>query len=117
MTNYQRTYSIGEVEIDGPAIYHKTEYRERRDHYTLFACTRPVDGYDTSRDAFVGVHHGLHDPQAVLAGQCTNSRAHGWNPVGAFQVNLELKPGAEEQFAFLLAYVEQGDQPKFDAPS
>jgi cellobiose phosphorylase len=116
MTNYQRTYSIGEVEIDGPAIYHKTEYRERRDHYTLFACTRPIDGYDTSRDAFVGVHHGLHDPQAVLAGKCTNSRAHGWNPVGAFQVNLELKPGAEEQFAFLLAYVEQGDRLKFAAP-
>ena len=116
MTNYQRTYSIGEVEIDGPAIFHKTEYRERRDHYTLFACTRPVDGSDTSRDAFVGVHHGLHDPQAVLAGKCTNSRAHGWNPVGAFQVNLVLQPGAEEQFAFLLGYVEQGDRPKFDAP-
>ncbi len=116
MTNYQRTYSIGEVEVEGSAIYHKTEYRERRNHYTLFGCTRPVAGYDTSRDAFVGVHHGLHDPQAVLAGRCTNSRAYGWNPVGAFQLDFELKAGAEEQFAFLLAYVEQGDRPKFDAP-
>ena len=116
MTNYQRTYSIGEVEIEGSAIYHKTEYRERRDHYTLFGCTRTIDGYDTSRDAFVGVHNGLHDPQAVLAGRCTNSRAYGWNPVGAHQINLTLKPGAEETFAFVLAYVEQGDQPKFDAP-
>jgi len=116
MTNYQRTYSIGEVEIEGSAIYHKTEYRERRDHYTLFGCTRKIDGYDTSRDAFVGVHHGLHDPQAVLAGRCTNSHAYGWNPVGAHQINLTLKPGAEETFAFVLAYVEQGDQPKFDAP-
>jgi cellobiose phosphorylase len=116
MTNYQRTYSIGEVEIEGSAIYHKTEYRERRNHYTLFGCTRPTDGYDTSRDAFVGVHHGLHDPQAVLAGRCTNSRAYGWNPVGAHQLNLTLKPGAEEQFAFILAYVEQGDRPKFDTP-
>ena len=116
MTNYQRTYSIGEVEIDGSAIYHKTEYRERRNHYTLFGCTRRVDGYDTSRDAFVGVHHGLHDPQAVLAGKCANSRAYGWNPVGAHQVNLTLRPGQEETFAFVLAYVEQGDLPKFDAP-
>ena len=116
MTNYQRTYSIGEVEIEGSAIYHKTEYRERRNHYTLFGCTRQVDAYDTSRDAFVGVHHGLHDPQAVLAGQCTNSRAHGWNPVGAHQLNLTLRPGQEETFAFILAYVEQGDRPKFAAP-
>jgi cellobiose phosphorylase len=116
MTNYQRTYSIGEVEIEGSAIYHKTEYRERRNHYTLFGCTRKVDAYDTSRDAFVGVHHGLHDPQAVLAGKCTNSRAYGWNPVGAHQVNLTLRPGQEETFAFVLAYVEQGDLPKFEAP-
>jgi cellobiose phosphorylase len=116
MTNYQRTYSIGEVEVDGSAIYHKTEYRERRNHYTLFGCTRPIAGFDTSRDAFVGVHHGLHDPQAVLAGRCSNSHAHGWNPVGAHQVDLTLKPGASETFAFVLAYVEQGDLPKFDAP-
>jgi cellobiose phosphorylase len=116
MTNYQRTYSIGEVEIEGSAIYHKTEYRERRNHYTLFGCTRQVDAYDTSRDAFVGVHHGLHDPQAVLAGRCTNSRAYGWNPVGAHQLNLTLRPGQEETFAFVLAYIEQGDRPKFDAP-
>ncbi len=116
MTNYQRTYSIGEVEVEGSAIYHKTEYRERRNHYTLFGCTRKIDGYDTSRDAFVGVHHGLHDPRAVIAGQCTNSRAYGWNPIGAHQINLTLKPGQEETFAFVLAYVEQGDLPKFDAP-
>jgi len=116
MTNYQRTYSIGEVEIEGNAIYHKTEYRERRNHYTLFGCTRKIDGFDTSRDAFVGVHHGLHDPKAVLAGKCTNSHAYGWNPVGAHQVNLNLAPGAEETFAYVLAYVDQGDLPKFDAP-
>lgn len=116
MTNYQRTYSIGEVEVEGSAIYHKTEYRERRNHYVLFGCTRPVAGYDTARDAFVGVHHGLHDPRAVLAGKCTNSHAHGWNPIGAHQVDLTLAPGAEERFAFVLAYVDQGEAPKFDAP-
>ncbi|MFT3869622.1 MAG: glycosyl transferase [Nibricoccus sp.] len=116
MTNYQRTYSIGEVEIEGSAIYHKTEYRERRNHYALFGCTRKIDGYDTSRDAFVGVHNSLGDPKAVLAGKCTNSRAYGWNPCGAHQINLSLKPGQEETFAFVLAYIDQGDLPKFDAP-
>jgi len=116
MTNYQRTYSIGEVEVEGSAIYHKTEFRERRNHYAMFACTRKVDGFDTSRDAFVGVHNGLHDPKAVLAGACTNSLAHGWNPVGAHQLNLNLEAGAEESFAFVLAYVDQGTDEKFEAP-
>lgn len=116
MTNYQRTYSIGEVEVEDGAIYHKTEYRERRSHYALFGCTAPVSGFDTSRDAFVGVHNGLHEPQAVLAGKCTGSIAHGWNPVGAHSVELNLAPGESREFAYLLAYVDQGAEEKFSAP-
>ncbi|MCP5533665.1 MAG: glycosyl transferase [Akkermansiaceae bacterium] len=116
MTNYQRTFSIGEVEVEGSAIYHKTEYRERRNHYTLFACTRGVDGFDTCRDRFVGVHNGLHEPAAVLGGECTNSTAHGWNPIGAHEIRLTLEPGESQAFAFVLAYVDQGDLPKFEAP-
>ncbi|MFH1496469.1 MAG: glycosyl transferase, partial [Verrucomicrobiota bacterium] len=115
MTNYQRTYSIGEVEVEDGAIYHKTEYRERRSHYALFGCTAPVAGFDTSRDAFVGVHNGLHEPQVVAAGKSTNSIAHGWNPVGSRCVELTLAPGEKKEFAFILAYVDQGDAPKFDA--
>ena len=116
MTNYQRTYSIGEVEVEGSAIYHKTEYRERRDHYALFACTRPVTGFDTSRDAFVGVHEGLHEARVPFAGKATNSKAFGWNPIGAHEVTLDLAPGQSETFAFVLAYVEQGSAPKFSTP-
>ncbi len=115
-TNFQRTYSIGEVEVDEGVVYHKTEYRERRDHYTLFGCTRPVDGFDTCRDAFVGIHNGLHDPQVVQAGQAQNSIAHGWNPIGSHQLNLQLEPGAEESFTFILGYVEHGPDNKFDTP-
>ena len=37
MTNYQRNLSIGEVEVERHGtIYHKTEYRERRDHYAFY---------------------------------------------------------------------------------
>jgi cellobiose phosphorylase len=116
MTNYQRTYSIGEVEVEGSAIYHKTEYRERRSHYGLFACTRETAGFDTSRDVFVGVHNGLHEAAVPFAGQSKKSQAHGWNPIGSHQINLRLKPGQSESFAFLLAYVDQGKEPKFDRP-
>jgi cellobiose phosphorylase len=117
MTNFQRTYSIGEVEVDGSAVYHRTEYRERRNHYTLFACTADTSGFDTSRDAFVGVHNGLHDAEVPFAGSARNSIAHGWNPIGSHQVDVALGAGEARTFAFLLAYVEQDDLPKFEAPS
>ena len=116
MTNFQRTYSIGEVEVEGPAIYHTTEYRERRSHYTLFACTRETDGFDTSRDAFVGVHNGLHEASVPFAGASQGSIAHGWNPIGSHELHLRLEPGASETFSFVLAYVDQGDEPKFERP-
>lgn len=115
-TNYQRTYSIGEVEQEDGVIYHKTEYRERRSHYTIFGCTHPVSGFDTSRDAFVGVHNGLHDPKAVLAGKSTDSIAHGWNPIGSHSLDLHLEAGEERAFTFVLGYVEVGGAPKFDTP-
>ncbi|HMO50681.1 MAG TPA: glycosyl transferase [Kiritimatiellia bacterium] len=116
MTNYQRTYSIGEVEVEGSAIYHKTEYRERRNHYTLFGCTRAIDGFDIARDAFVGVHNGLHDAATPLRGRASNNSYCGWNPIGSHQINLDLAPGGEESFAFVLAYVDQGDAMKFERP-
>lgn len=105
MTNFQRTYSIGEVEVEGGAIFHTTEYRERRDHMTLFGCTRAIAGFDTSRDAFVGVHNGLHEARVPFAGTAANSIAHGWNPIGSHQLDLRLAPGTEEQFTFVLAYL------------
>jgi cellobiose phosphorylase len=116
LSNFQRTYSIGEVEVEDATIYHCTEYRERRDHYTLFACTRPVDGIDTSREAFVGVHNGLHEAAVPFAGRSLGGIAHGWNPIGSHEVRLRLDPGASETFTFLLGFVEQGGEPKFERP-
>jgi cellobiose phosphorylase len=115
MTNLQRTLSIGEVVVDGPAIYHVTEYRERRDHYVLFGCTGPVTGFDTSRETFVGVHEGLHEPRVPAAGRATGSLARGWNPIGSHEVTLDLAAGESSTFAVVLAYVRQGE-PKFVSP-
>lgn len=110
MTNFQRTYSIGEVEVErgGAAIFHTTEHRERRRHVTLFGCTREVAGFDTSREAFAGPHRGLHEAAVPFAGRATGSVAHGWNPVGSHALRLRLEPGAEERFAFVLAHVAEG---------
>jgi len=120
MTNYQRTYSIGEVEIEGSAIFHKTEYRERRNHYAMFACTHEISGYDTDRDVFIGIHEGFHEAKVPFAGKAGNSKVFGWNPIGSHEVTLSLKPGEEVSYAYILAYVDHDlidfKGSKFDAP-
>ena len=115
-SNFQRNFSIGEVELEPNAIYHKTEYRERRDHYAVFWANAPVTSFDTSRDAFCGVYGGPADPQAVRAGQCSGSIAHGWAPVGALHIHVTLAPGEEKKILFGLGYIENPQQEKFIAP-
>ena len=115
-TNFQRNYSIGEVEITEKAIYHKTEYRERRNHYAVFWTDQKPDAYDTSRDAFVGVYGSPAHPQAVFEGNCTNSEAHGWAPVGAMQFHVKLAAGESHEYLFGLGYIENPVAEKFSAP-
>ncbi|MCB0850992.1 MAG: glycosyl transferase, partial [Bacteroidetes bacterium] len=69
MENFQRNFSTGQVEIDGSTIYHKTEYRERRNHYAFYSVNSEIDGYDTDRESFMGLYNGFHEPQAVLDGK------------------------------------------------
>jgi len=115
-TNFQRNFSIGQVEVEDSVIYHKTEYRERRDHYAYFSCSEKLAGFDTQRDVFLGHYRGWDQPAAVEAGQLTNSIAHGWAPIGAHQVKLELEPGETRQIVFLLGYQENPVAEKFDPP-
>ena len=115
-TNFQRNFSTGEVEVEPCAIYHKTEYRERRDHYAVFWSNTPVTSFDTARDAFCGVYGGPADPQAVRAGHCSGSIAHGWAPVGALHIHVNLAPGEEKKILFGLGYIENPQEEKFTAP-
>ncbi|MFA4944376.1 MAG: glycosyl transferase [Lentisphaeria bacterium] len=112
-TNFQRNFSTGQVEVEPRVVYHVTEYRERRNHFAYFSCSVPTAGFDTSRNAFVGVHEGLDAPKAILAGNCTGSIAYGWHPVGAHQIDLELAPGEEKRLHFLLGYAENPADHKF----
>jgi cellobiose phosphorylase len=114
-TNYQRNYSTGEVEVTGGVIYHKTEYRERRDHFAYFACSEPLTGFDTQREAFLGPYRGFHEPLGVERGELTNSVAHGWSPHGAHHVRLSLEPGETREVIFLLGYWENPRDAKFEA--
>ncbi|MEO6059039.1 MAG: glycosyl transferase [Candidatus Limnocylindria bacterium] len=115
-TNFQRNYSIGEVEVADGVIYHKTEYRERRDHFAYFAVSEPGSGWDTQRDAFLGPYRGWDRPLVVERGATTASVAHGWQPIGAHQVTLTLAPGETREVNFLLGYGENPADRKFDPP-
>jgi len=115
-TNFQRNLNTGEVEVDGSVIYHKTEYRERRNHFAYFACSAQPTAYDTQRESFLGPYRGWERPIGVEKGRLSNSQAHGWAPIGAFQVDLTLKPGETRQIIFLLGYHENDPQDKFDPP-
>ena len=115
-TNFQRNFSTGEVEVEGSTIYHKTEYRERRNHYALFTVNTPIDGFDTSRDAFLGAWRSNANPEVVEKGACTNSVAHGWAPVGVHQVNVTLQPGESRSLIFVLGYIENPEDEKWAAP-
>jgi cellobiose phosphorylase len=114
--NYQRNLSIGEVEVDGSAIYHKTEYRERRNHYAVYAVNAPVAGFDTDRESFLGPWNGFGEPAVVAEGKSRNSQASGWSPIGSHQLDIELAPAESRTFVFVLGYVENPVANKWEKP-
>jgi cellobiose phosphorylase len=117
-TNFQRNLNIGEVEVDAGAgvIYHKTEYRERRNHFAYFACSEELAGFDTQRDVFLGPWRGWENPAAVERGMSFDSVAYGWAPMGSHHVEMSLEPGESRQVIFLLGYHENASEDKFDPP-
>ncbi|MDF2842520.1 MAG: hypothetical protein K0R00_946 [Herbinix sp.] len=115
MTNFQRNYSTGEVEVKGSVIYHKTEYKERRNHYAFFSVNAPIAGFDSDRESFMGTYNGYGDPKTVLAGKPNNSVADGWHPVASHCLEVNLAPGEEKELVFLLGYVENANEDKWES--
>lgn len=113
--NFQRDLSICEVEVVGSAIYHKTEYRERRNHYAVYSVNSAIDGFDTSRDRFLGFYNGADKPDVVINGNCTNSVTDGWFPIASHQINMTLEPGESKTFIFVLGYLENAPENKWEA--
>ena len=107
-TNFQRNFNTGEVEIEGSTIYHKTEYKERRDHFAFYTVNADICGFDTDRESFIGLYNGFENPQAVAAGKANNSVADGWSPIASHCLDMTLGAGEEKTLVFLLGYVENG---------
>lgn len=106
--NFQRNFSTGEVEVEGSILFHKTEYKERRDHFAFYSVNAPINGFDTDRDSFIGLYNGFGNPQVVIDGQSKNSVADGWAPVASHCIEITLEAGETKDFVFMLGYVENG---------
>jgi len=115
MENFQRNFSTGEVEIEDSVIYHKTEYKERRDHYAYYSVNVPVQGFDTDRESFFGLYNGFDEPQVVAEGKPRNTEAHGWSPIASHYLEVELQPGETKEFVFVLGYVENKEEEKWES--
>ena len=115
MENFQRNFSTGEVEIEDSVIYHKTEYKERRDHFAYYSVNVPINGYDTDRESFFGLYNGFDEPQVVAEGKSRMTEAHGWSPVASHFIEIGLKPGESKDFVFILGYVENKQEEKWES--
>ncbi len=115
MKNFQRNFSTGEVEVVGSTIFHKTEYRERRNHYGIYSVNADIAGFDTNRESFLGAYRGADDPEAIEKGACTGSVAHGWSPIASHQLKVSLAPGETKSFIFVLGYVENPEDDKWES--
>ena len=114
MENFQRNLSLGEVEVENSILFHKTEYRERRNHYSYYSVNVPINGFETDRESFLGMYNGFDQPQAVTQGRVCNSIAHGWSPIASHYIEIELGPGELKDLIFVLGYVENGESEKWD---
>ena len=115
MENFQRNFSTGEVEISGSTLYHKTEYKERRNHYAFYSVNSEIHGFDTDRESFMGLYNGFEAPQAVAEGQAGGSIAHGWSPIASHYIEVELEPGESRDFVFVLGYAENAEEVKWES--
>ncbi|WP_346858762.1 GH36-type glycosyl hydrolase domain-containing protein [uncultured Draconibacterium sp.] len=115
MENFQRNFSTGEVEIDGSTLYHKTEYRERRNHYAFYTVNTEIAGFDTDRETFMGLYNGFDEPKVVADGQSKMSVAHGWSPIASHSIEVELQPGESKDFVFVLGYIENEQDEKWES--
>jgi len=115
-TNFQRNFSTGEVEVHGSSIYHKTEYRERRNHYAWYHASETPQGFDTDRETFTGLYNSYDSPDQVMKGTSGNTLASGWSPVASHRFDITLKPGEEKSLVFLLGYTEVEPADKWESP-
>ncbi len=115
MTNFQRNFSTGEVEVVDSTIFHKTEYRERRDHFSFYSVNKSIQGFDTDREQFIGLYSDVSCPDVVRTNQSKNSMASGWSPIASHHLQATIEAGQSVSYIFVLGYIENKEE-KWESP-
>lgn len=78
-------------------IANKHPHITPHNHQTAFmAPDKEINGFDGSRDAFMGLYNGFNEPQVVIEGKCKGSIGSSDATVGVIQFDLKLEPGHKE---------------------
>jgi cellobiose phosphorylase len=117
MNDLQYNLNIGEVEVKDSVIYHKTGYREARNHYAFYSVNTGLKGFDTDRESFLGQYNGYDTPDVVIEGKSRNSIVDGWSPIASHHLEMDLQPGEEKTFIFILGFVENDPDDKWETPN
>ncbi|MDR1736964.1 MAG: N,N'-diacetylchitobiose phosphorylase [Oscillospiraceae bacterium] len=98
--NFQMSlYAAGADYKDG-IIQHDLYYEETG--FQSFAATFRPDGFDCTRDAFLGSYRTETNPIALERGDCSGSSGTTGNHCGALMKRIELAPGESADLLFLL---------------
>ena len=97
--NFQMSlYCAGSFMEAGAAI---CELHYEPDSYQFFAASFEPDGWEGTRDGFIGDYRTERDPVGVERG-LKGGHENGGNPVGALSKRLALQPGEEVRVLFYL---------------
>ena len=91
-------------DADLDAIVVGTRFRPTR---TFFASDRPILGYDSDREAFLGVARDLARPAVVESGRPTDTGSPRGNSVGALAHEVTLGPGESVRLTYIMGVTDE----------
>ena len=98
--NFQMSlYCAGSFMENGAAV---CELHYEPDSFQFFAGNFTPDGWEGTRDGFIGDYRTERNPLAVERGSLAGGHENGGNPVGALMKRLTLAPGEAARLLFYL---------------
>ena len=86
-----------------------TQQQENKewDQWTFFTVNKPVAGFETVRERFLGLYRNENNPAGVENDSLSCLETDFGNVVNALKVDIELQPGASADLVFTLGVIEK----------
>ena len=98
--NFQMSLYCAGSRMENGAVVCDLHYEDGE--FEFFASDAAPDGFEGTRDAFIGPYRTERNPLGVERGDLTDALEDGGNPVGALRRKLTLAPGEEARVLFYL---------------